>query len=121
MDGDEAAARIVRRGDVHLLDLSTVGGRLAEARPVLVVQNDVGNARSAETTVIAIRDLHRGRMLPIFVPLSRGTGGLTKDSVADAGHIVTVAKERLRRRLGALPPAVMCAVDEAIRISLDLI
>ena len=116
-----ATTRTVRRGEVYLLDLSREGGRLTKKRPVLIVQNDVGNSRSRETIVLAVRDPHGGRILPIFVPISGGLGGLTKDSIVDAGHINTVAKDRLGQRLGALPPRVMAQVGQAMRISLDLI
>lgn len=110
----------VRRGDVYLLDLASVGGRLTKARPVLVVQNDVGNRFGTETIVAAIRDVHGGRMLPVFVVVSKGTGGLRKDSVVDAGQLATVLKDDLGLKLGALPAAVMTQVDEALAISIGL-
>jgi mRNA interferase MazF len=56
-------------------------------RPVVVVQNDVGNRYSPETIVLAIRDHPEGKRLPVFVPIERGCGGLGKDSIVDAGHI----------------------------------
>ena len=121
MDRSEVAGRTVRRGEIYLLDLSEHGGRLTKERPVLVVQNDIGNARSRETIVTAVRDRHGGRMLPIFVPVSRGVAGLPKDSIVDTGHILTVAGTRLGRRLGSLPASLMSAVDRALRISLDLL
>jgi mRNA interferase MazF len=92
-----------------------------KARPVLVVQNDVGNAYSSETIVVALRDRHGGGMLPIFVPVAKGVCGLAKDSVVDAGHMNTVAKEQLGQFLGSLPKTVMCSVDQALRVSLALI
>jgi mRNA interferase MazF len=114
-------ARAVRRGEVYVLDLSELGGSLTKERPVLVFQNDVGNARSKDTIVLAVRDLHGGRLLPIFVPVSRGLAGLKKDSIVDAGHIMTVAKDRLGRRLRSLPQRLMASVDQALRVSLELI
>ena len=121
MEGDAPDEITVRRGEIYLLDLSRVGGQLTKERPVVVVQNDVGNARSRETIVLAVRDLHGGRMLPIFVSVSRELAGLKKDSVVDAGHIMTVAKSRLGHRLGSLTHRLMAAVDHALRISLELI
>ena len=121
MERNTLEARVVRRSEVYLLDLSTEGGRLVKERPVLIVQNDVGNLRSAETIVLAVRDPHGGRMLPIFVPVSGGTGGLKKDSIIDAGHILTVAKSSLGKKQGGLPPRLMATVDQALRISLELI
>ncbi len=121
VEGSAHTARTVRRGEVFLLDLSQAGGRLTKERPVLVVQNDVGNTRSMETIVLAVRDRHGGRMLPIFVPVSRGMGGMLKDSIVDAGHVMTVASSRLGQRLGSMPSRLMAAVDRALRISLDLV
>lgn len=110
----------VRRGEVYLLDLSQQGGVLRKSRPVVVVQNDLGNRFGHETIVAAIRDPHGGRLLPIFVPVAKGDGGLGKDSIVDAGHLVTVAVERLGVRAGVLADATMARLDEALRISLGL-
>jgi mRNA interferase MazF len=113
-------ARKVLRGDVFLLDLARVGGRLRKARPVLIVQNDVGNRFGVETIVAAIRDTHGGRMLPVFVQVSKGTAGLVKDSVVDAGQLATVLKEDLGRKLGAMPDGTMKEVSRALAVSLGL-
>ncbi len=111
----------VRRGDVYLLDPSRHGGELRGSRPVIVVQNDAGNRFAAETIVIAVRDPHGGRMLPVFVALPKGTAGLAKACIADAGHVVTVSKGALRARLGTVPPPLMAQVDAALRTSLGLV
>ena len=121
MKGSEGAESKVNRGEVYLLDLSREAGRLKKERPVVVIQNDIGNVHSSETIVAAVRDRQRGGMLPIFVPVGRGTGGLKKDSLIDTGHLATVGKVGLGRKLGTLPPRVMAQVDEALKISLDLI
>lgn len=112
--------KIIRRGDVHWTDLAAQGGQLRKTRPVLVVQNDIGNRVSSETIVVAIRDAHGGRSLPIFVHVKAGVGGLTKDSVIDAGHVVTLRSAQLDGPIGAMPPEVMARVDEALRLSLSL-
>ena len=110
----------VRKGEVYLLDATPFGGRLRKSRPVVVVQNDIGNRFSPETIVAAIRDPHGGRPLPVYARASKGEGGLAKDSIVDAGHISTVSKAQLTARLGALPPAVMADVDRALRVSFGL-
>ena len=112
----------VRRGEVYLLDLSRSGSRLRKRRPVVIVQNDVGNRYSTETIVAAIRDRHGCPMLPIFVPVKRGTGGLKKDSVVDTGHLYTVGQDNLPSRpAGRLPARLIAAVDHALRLSLGLV
>ncbi len=110
----------VRRGEIYLLDTAPYGGRLNKKRPVVVVQNDIGNRFSPETLVAAIRDPHGGRPLPVYARAPKGEGGLTKDSIVDAGHISTVLQDRLTARLGALSPTVMADVDRALRVSFGL-
>ncbi len=110
----------VRRGEVYLLDTTPYGGRLGKKRPVVVVQNDIGNRFSPETLVAAIRDPHGGRPLPVYAQAPKGEGGLAKDSIVDAGHISTVPKDRLTVHLGAFSPVVMADVDRALRVSFGL-
>ncbi|HLF94986.1 MAG TPA: type II toxin-antitoxin system PemK/MazF family toxin [Planctomycetota bacterium] len=110
----------IRRGDVHLVELAVAGGVLRKRRPALVIQNDLANRHAADTIVVAIRDVHGGRLLPVHVAVRRGTGGLEKDSVIDAGHVMTVPQAVLSQSLGRLPPEVMRQVDRAILISLGL-
>lgn len=111
---------MVRRGEIYLMDLSSHGGTLKKNRPVLVVQNDAGNMHSMDTIVAGIRDGVPGKMLPVFVRVARGTGGLTKDSVIDCAQLATVAKRFLNGPLGKLPPQLMDIVDRALEVSLDL-
>jgi len=101
--------------------LTRAGGRLSKIRPVVVVQNNIGNRYGQETIVAAIRDPHGGRILPIFVPLKRGIGGIEKDSLIDAGHLATVSQEALTIKLGSLPAVVMEKVDQALAVSLGLL
>ncbi|MBI3272903.1 MAG: type II toxin-antitoxin system PemK/MazF family toxin [Planctomycetes bacterium] len=110
----------VHRGEVYLLELARSGGSLRKTRPVVVVQNELGNRYSGETIVAAVRDPHGGRMLPIFVPVSTGEGGLTKDSIIDAGHLVTVAMNRLGTPLGKLSATTIANLDKALKVSLAL-
>lgn len=114
------ATKSVRRGEVYLIDISKGAGRLQKKRPVVVVQNDVGNRYSPETIVAAVRDPHGGRLLPIFVPVEAGIGGLTKASIIDAGHVNTVGADQLEGPIGSLPREVMAHVDAALRVSLAL-
>ena len=114
------AERNVRRGEVYLLEMAAYGGRLQKVRPVLVVQNDQGNLRSAETIVAAFRGMPEKKLLPIHVVVPQGVGGLDKVSVIDAGQLSTVPIHALRRRLGGLPASLMDVVDRALEVSLGL-
>lgn len=111
-------AREVRRGEVYSFDLSRHG--FEKDRPVLIVQNDRGNRFSPETIVVPFRDIKGGRLLPVHVPVPRGSGGLRKDSVADAGIIHTVRKADLGPYIGTLALEIMDRVDEALRVSVGL-
>jgi mRNA interferase MazF len=88
--------------------------------PCVIVQNDVGNRHSALTIVVAVTSNLRVAALPIGVFVKGGVGGLSKDSVIHCGHIYTVDKIRLGKRLGQMPLNVMSIVDEALRRSLTL-
>ena len=114
------ATRAIQRGSVYYIDLSRHAGRLQKKRPVVVIQNDVGNRFSSETIVVAVRDAHGGRLLPIFVPVEAGVGGLPKASIIDAGHVNTVSADDLEGPIGTLPAEVMSRVDAALRVSLSL-
>ena len=108
-----------QRGDVWLVDLR--GGRGSEQRelrPVVVIQNDVGNTHAATTVVATITSTIR--LYPVTVALERGEGGVSRRSMVNLSQIFTIDKGRLARRLGGLPSETMQAVNRAIRISLDV-
>ncbi|RME19987.1 MAG: type II toxin-antitoxin system PemK/MazF family toxin [Deltaproteobacteria bacterium] len=108
-----------RRGEVWTIDLGTGRGSEQKGlRPVLIVQNDVGNLHAATTIVAAITSTVKS--YPFTVPLRRGQGGLDRPSMVNLAQVFTVAKERLRKRLGMLPGEQMVRVNRALRISLGL-
>lgn len=87
-------------------------------RPALVIQNDVGNEHAATTIVAAITSTVK--IYPVTVPLHKGEGGLRQASMVNLAQMLTIDKSRLRQRLGMLPAERLAAVDEAIRVSLDV-
>lgn len=110
-----------KRGEVYFADLNPVRGReQGGRRPVLIVQNDVGNRYSPVTIVAAITSSVAERPYPTEVHLLAGEGGLPKDSAVLLNQIKTIDKDRLEQRLGQLDVAAMRQVDEAIKISLGL-
>jgi mRNA interferase MazF len=110
-----------KRGEVYFADLSPVRGReQGGRRPVLIIQNDIGNRHSPVTIVAAITSSVAGRAYPTEVRLQAGEGGLPKDSAVLLNQIKTIDKERLEQRLGQLNTVAMRQVDEAIQISLGL-
>ena len=112
---------VVRRGDIFFADLSPViGSEQGGVRPVLIIQNDIGNKYSPTTIVSAITSQRFKTRLPIHVELSASESSLNRDSVILVEQIRTLDKRRLRERIAHLNPEVMNRVDQAIRISLGL-
>lgn len=110
----------VRRGEIYYADLNPVtGSEQGGLRPVLVLQNDVGNEYSPTTIVAAITSrIHKAR-LPTHVVVPKGS--LAKDSVILLEQLRTVDKRRLRRKVATLDRLHMEEVNEALGISLGLV
>ena len=112
---------IVKRGDIYYADLSPViGSEQGGARPVLVVQNDVGNKYSPTIIAAAITSQINKAKLPTHIEISAEEYGLTKDSVILLEQIRTIDKRRLREKIGHLDETLMEKVNEAINISFGL-
>lgn len=110
---------MIMRGDLFSACLDpVVGSEQGGIRPVLVVQNDVGNRYSPTVIVLAVTGQINKTRLPTHVPISAGSTGLNKDSVVLAEQIRTLDKRRLREKIGTLRPEVMQKVSEAMMISL---
>ncbi|MBI4872172.1 MAG: type II toxin-antitoxin system PemK/MazF family toxin [Candidatus Riflebacteria bacterium] len=111
----------VRRGDVFLVSLDpVVGSEQGGTRPVLVIQNDVGNQHSPVTIVAAITTKPFSKVYPTNVFLPTTSSGLRHDSTVVLNQLRSIDRRRLGRRLARLPAAVMAEVDRALRISLAL-
>ena len=105
----------VKRGEVFYADLSpVVGSEQGGVRPVLIVQNDVGNRHSPTVIAAAITSKQDKTNLPTHIGIKAGTGGLTRDSVVLLEQVRTLDKRRLRERAGQIDP------DEALEISFGL-
>ena len=110
---------MINRGDLYSACLDpVVGSEQGGIRPVLVIQNDVGNRYSPTVIVLAVTGQLGKARLPTHVPIACEGTGLVKDSVVLAEQIRTLDKRRLRERIGTLRPEVMAQVSEAVKISL---
>ena len=108
----------IRRGDIYYADLSpVVGSEQGGLRPVLIIQNDVGNKYSPTVIAAAVTSKINKAKLPTHIELPSAYG-LAKDSVILLEQIRTLDKRRLKERIGELPPATMLRVNRAILISL---
>jgi len=112
---------LIRRGDVFYADLNpVVGSEQGGIRPVLVIQNDVGNKYSPTVIIAAITSQIDKAKLPTHVELPREDYGLEKDSVLLLEQLRTIDKRRLKEKITFLDQEIMAKVDEALRISLGL-
>lgn len=111
----------VKRGEVFYADLSpVVGSEQGGVRPVLIVQNDVGNLYSPTVIAAAITSRHDKARLPTHIELQSQDCGLSKNSVVLLEQMRTLDKKRLRERMGILDGELMHRIDEALLISLGL-
>ena len=115
------SSSLIKRGDLFWVDLSpTRGAEQAGRRPVLVIQNDIGN-QWAQTTIIApltTRDFPKE--YPTNVHLPKGTGGLKTDSTVLLSQIRTLDKSRLEEKIGHIPVEYAQKVSRAIKTNLGL-
>ena len=113
---------VIKRGDIFYADLSPViGSEQGGVRPVLIVQNDIGNKYSPTVIVAAITSQINKAKLPTHIEISAQDYGLAKDSVILLEQIRTIDKKRLREKIGHLDDELMEKVNEALNISFGLI
>lgn len=112
---------IIKRGDIYYADLSpVVGSEQGGVRPVLIVQNNVGNKFSPTVIAAAITSQQSKANLPTHIPLHANTSGLAKDSVVLLEQVRTIDKQRLKEKMGSVDDASMGAINDAISISFGL-
>ena len=112
---------IIKRGDIYYADLSPViGSEQGGVRPVLIVQNDIGNKYSPTVIAAAITSQINKAQLPTHIEISAQDYGLQKDSVILLEQIRTIDKKRLREKIGHLDDELMEKVNEALSISFGL-
>ena len=112
---------MVKRGDIFYADLSPViGSEQGGIRPVIIIQNDIGNKYSPTIIVAAITSQINKAKLPTHVEISSEEYGLNKDSVVLLEQIRTVDKKRLKEKIGHMTEKDIQKVDEALLISMGL-
>lgn len=112
---------MVRRGDIFYANLNPViGSEQGGLRPVLILQNDIGNTYSPTTIVAAITSRIKRAKLPTHIELKSNRYQLEKDSVILLEQLRTIDKQRLKERIGHLDDEIMAKVNIALEISLSL-
>jgi mRNA interferase MazF len=111
----------VKRGDIFYADLSpVVGSEQGGVRPVIIIQNDIGNKYSPTVIISAITSQINKAKLPTHVEISSEEYGLNKDSVVLLEQIRTLDKRRLKEQIGHMSDSDMDKVDQALLISIGL-
>lgn len=111
----------VKRGEIYYADLSpVVGSEQGGIRPVLIVQNDVGNKHSPTVIAAAITSKQEKSKLPTHISVHATECGLAKDSVVLLEQVRTLDKRRLKERMGELDQGSMALVNDALQVSLGL-
>lgn len=111
----------VKRGDIYYADLSpVVGSEQGGLRPVLIIQNDVGNRYSPTVIAAAITSRMGKTRLPTHIDIYADKAGLSKDSVILLEQIRTLDKQRLKEKMGHLDDGMMNEVNNAIAVSFGL-
>lgn len=111
----------IKRGEIYYADLSpVVGSEQGGVRPVLIVQNDIGNKHSPTVIAAAITSQREKTKLPTHISLDAVSCGLAKDSVVLLEQVRTLDKKRLKERMGELDSDDMHKVDSALSVSFGL-
>ncbi len=112
---------VIHRGDIYYADLRpVVGSEQGGVRPVLIIQNDVGNRHSPTVICAAITSKMNKAKLPTHVELEAGKYELVKDSVVLLEQLRTIDKQRLKDKICRLDSDILKKVDRALEISLEL-
>ncbi|MDP3791483.1 MAG: type II toxin-antitoxin system PemK/MazF family toxin [Candidatus Omnitrophota bacterium] len=111
----------IKRGDIFYVDLNpTKGSEQAGRRPVLVIQNNVGNEAAPTVIIAPLTTKKFSKEYPTNVQIKKGTAGLKEDSTVLLSQIRTIDKDRIERKVGSLSAEEILMVDEAIKVSLGL-
>ena len=112
----------VKRGDIFFADLSpVVGSEQGGIRPVLIIQNDVGNRYSPTVIAAAITSRQDKNRLPTHIPIEAHECGLQKDSVVLLEQVRTLDKRRLKEKMGSVDYNAMKEINRALSVSFGLI
>ena len=112
----------IKRGELYYADLSPVmGSEQGGTRPVLVIQNDIGNKYSPTIIVAAITSQINKAKIPTHIELSAGEFGLAKDSVILLEQLRTLDKRRLKEKIGSIDNLKMRKIENALLISLGFV
>ena len=112
----------IKRGDIFYADLNPAkGSEQAGRRPVIVIQNNVGNEKAPTVIIAPLTTKNFLKEYPTNVHLKKGIANIKEDSVVLLSQIRTIDKNRLERKVGSISGELLRKVDEAIKVSLGLV
>ena len=112
----------IRRGDIYYADLRpVVGSEQGGIRPVLIIQNDIGNKHSPTVICAAITSKMNKAKLPTHIEINASAYDIVRDSVILLEQLRTIDKKRLQQGLGAFDEETMEKIDEALGVSIGLV
>lgn len=121
VSGKGVIVLLIRRGDIYYADLRpVVGSEQGGVRPVLIIQNDMGNKHSPTVICAAITSKLNKAKLPTHVELASDRYGIVKDSVILLEQVRTIDKSRLRERVCHIDCEAIDKINTALKVSLDL-
>lgn len=110
---------MIKRGEIYYADLNpVVGSEQGGIRPIIVLQNDVGNKYSPTVIAAATTSRLTKAKLPTHIELNKENTPMPKDSVVLLEQIRTIDKSRIKEKIGELPPDVMQQINDALLVSL---
>lgn len=109
-----------KKGDIYIIDFGAAAKGIDKIRPGVVVSVEIANRFAFHVTAAPIRSAQGKRVLKVHAFIPAGEAGLVKDSLADVGLVVAVAKDRVGRLIGRLGPESMDRLDVALRFYFDL-
>ena len=110
---------MIKRGEIYYADLNpVVGSEQGGIRPIIVLQNDVGNKYSPTVIAAATTSRLTKAKLPTHIELNKDNTPMPKDSVVLLEQILTIDKSRIKEKIGELPPDVMQRINDALLVSL---
>lgn len=112
----------ILKGEIYYADLSgSIGSEQGETRPVLIVQNDIGNKYSPTTIIVCLTSLYNNKKkIPTHYIVRKGDNGLKVDSLVLCEQIRTIDKHRLTERVGALSEEDLKEVEKCLRTSIGI-
>ena len=112
---------VIKRGDVYYADLRpVVGSEQGGVRPVLIIQNDIGNRHSPTVICAAITSRMNKAKLPTHIEIEASAYGVVRDSVILLEQLRTIDKQRLKEKICHIDGALLQEVDRALKVSLEL-